>query len=53
MLLPAEIGQRKTMMIASAAMISALAAGLPGKSIRTESPRALDKRRSRRDTEFT
>jgi hypothetical protein len=46
MLSPGELGQRKTTM-------PAIVAGLPGKSIRTESPRVLDKRRSRPDREFT
>jgi hypothetical protein len=53
MLLSGELHQRKTMMIASAAMMPAIAAGLPGKSIRTEAPLALDNAPSRRDREFT
>jgi hypothetical protein len=53
MLLPGEVDQRKTMMIASVAMMPAIAAGLPGKSIRAETPRALDNAPSRPDTEFT
>jgi hypothetical protein len=53
MLLHAPRGQRKTLMIASTALMPAIAAGLPGKSVRTESPRVHDKARSKRDTEFT
>jgi len=39
-----ELGQRKAMMIASTAMMTAIAAGQPGNSIGTEPPLALDKR---------
>jgi hypothetical protein len=53
MLVSGEIGQRKTMMIASADLMPAIAAGLPGNSVRTESPRALDMASSRRDREFS
>src|SRR5258708_15706208 len=49
MLSGGELRQRKTMMIASAAMMPAIVAGLPGKSVRTESPLALDKAASRSD----
>jgi hypothetical protein len=53
MLSPAELGQRKSLMISSAAVMPAIAAGLPGKSIRAESPRALDNAPSRPDRELT
>jgi hypothetical protein len=61
MLSGGELRQRKTMMIASVAMILALtvpimpaiAAGQPGNSIRTEPPLVLDKAWSRPDREFT
>jgi hypothetical protein len=53
MRLSGELGQCKTVMISSAAIIPAIAAGQPGNSIRTETPRALDKNRCSRDTEFT
>jgi hypothetical protein len=52
MLSPGELGQRKALMIASIAMMPAIAAGLPGKSTRAESPRALDNAWSRPDREF-
>jgi hypothetical protein len=53
MRLSGEFGQRKTVMISSVAMMSAITAELPGKSIRIESPRVLDKAPSRRDRDFT
>jgi hypothetical protein len=51
MLLPGEVDQRKT--IASVVMMPAIVAGLPGKSVRIESPLALDKPSSPRDRDFT
>jgi hypothetical protein len=53
MLLCDEFRQRKALMIVSIVVMSALAAGQPGKSIRAESPRALDKASSRPDRKST
>jgi hypothetical protein len=53
MLLCDRLGQRKTMMISSVAMMPAIAAGQPGNSIRTEPPLVLDKAWSRPDKKST
>jgi hypothetical protein len=54
MMLPCdELGQRKAVMIPSVVVMSALAAGQTGNSIRAKPPRGLDKAQPTRNRKST